>query len=98
MLGIKPGPHKRSQKLPLRDWNKIPNITKPSEKVVTQTSILCVPKDLDIRVCNICYYYVNSKKLIEDIKMVKFNIEFLLNYYFFLFSDPTSPNSSCILL
>ena len=72
-INIRPGPHKRSQKLPLCDWNKIPSITKPSEKVCTESSFLCVPKDLDIRVCNICYYHGDSKKLIEDIKIVRIN-------------------------
>merc|ERR1719270_378956 len=33
LLGIKPGPHKRSQRLPLRNWNGVPDITKPAEKV-----------------------------------------------------------------
>ena len=71
MLGIQPGPHKRSQRLPLRDWNGIPDITKPAEKDDTflPDNLL---KDMDIRVCNICYYHGNSQKLVEDIQKVKF--------------------------
>ena len=72
MLGIKPGPHKRSQRLPLRDWNGIPDITKPAEKFFSDKVILKDNlKDLDIRVCNICYYHANSQKLTDDIRMVK---------------------------
>ena len=74
LLGIKPGPHKRSSRLPLRNWNGIPDITKPAEKVdeidvrfLQDNSNL---KDLDIRVCNICYYHGHDQKLIDDINMV----------------------------
>ena len=31
-FGIIPGPHKRSRSLPLRDWNGIPDLTKPAER------------------------------------------------------------------
>ena len=65
LLGIKPGPEKRSQRLPLRNWNGVPDITKPAEKVENQDSLL---QNMDIRVCNIAYYYDNSQKLIEDIQ------------------------------
>ena len=66
LLGIKPGPLKVNQRLPLRNWNGVPDITKPAEKVGDQDSLL---QDMDIRVCNISYYYDNSQKLIEDIQM-----------------------------
>ena len=73
MLGIQPGPHKRSQRLPLRDWNGIPDITKPAEKFFSDKVILKDNlKDLDIRVCNICYYHGNSQKLVQDIEEVIF--------------------------
>ena len=50
LLGIKPGPLKVNQRLPLRNWNGVPDITKPAEKVGDQDSLL---QDMDIRVCNI---------------------------------------------
>ena len=66
LLGIKPGPERRNQRLPLTNWNGVPDITKPAEKVKNaQNSVL---QDMDIRVCNIAYYYDNSQKLIEDIQ------------------------------
>ena len=83
LLGIKPGPHKRSSRLPTTDWselqfqkywNSIPDITKPAEKVYENDEQLllynCNLQDLDIRVCNICYYHGNDQKLIDDITMV----------------------------
>ena len=51
LLGIKPGPPKRSQRLPLRNWNGVPEITKPADFVQDP----CL-QNMDIRVCNICYY------------------------------------------
>ena len=67
LLGIKPGPNKRSQRLPLRNWNGVPDITKPAEKNERYfwNSLL---QDMDIRVCNICYYNGQQDKLIQDIQ------------------------------
>ena len=50
LLGIKPGPERRNQRLPLTNWNGVPDITKPAEKVGNRNSLL---QDMDIRVCNI---------------------------------------------
>ena len=71
LLGIKPGPHKRSQRLPLRDWHNIPDITVPADKDVTfhQDDLL---RDMDVRVCNICYYHGMEEKLVQDIQEVIF--------------------------
>ena len=73
LLGIKPGPRKRSRRLPLRDWKGVPDITKPAEKVddFVQDPRL---QNMDIRVCNICYYHGNSEKLIQDIQKVGFSV------------------------
>ena len=67
LLGIKPGPPKR--RLPLTNWNGVPDITKPAEKVegFVEDKLL---RNMDIRVCNICYYHDQQDKLIEDIQMV----------------------------
>ena len=69
LLGIKPGPEKRKQRLPLRNWDGVPDITKPAEKVegFVQDSVL---QEIDIRVCNISYYYGKEDKLIQDIQQV----------------------------
>ena len=74
LLGVKPGPHKRSQRLPLRDWNGVPDITKPAEKGDIESSFVTgsVLENMDIRVCNICYYHGHSQKLIDDIQEVIF--------------------------
>ena len=68
LLGIKPGPPKR--RLPLRDWSSVPDITLPAEKDVSFSPEPWL-KDMDIRVCNVCYYHGNEDKLIQDIIMVK---------------------------
>ena len=87
LLGIKPGPHKRSQRLPLRNWNGIPDITKPAEKVVTNHDRFlkdnCNLQDLDIRICNVCYYHGNSEKLLEEIKVVKEFFEYVCIHILF---------------
>ena len=67
LLGIKPGPHKR--RLPLKDWKGVPDITLPAEKDESFSQETWL-KDMDIRVCNICYYYGNENKLIQDMIMV----------------------------
>ena len=69
LLGIKPGPPKR--RLPLRNWNNVPDITKPAEKLVDFAQDPCL-QNMDIRVCNICYYHGNSQKLLRDIEQVGF--------------------------
>ena len=72
LLGIKPGPPKRSQRLPLRNWDGVPDITKPAEKVVTDSFFITdsLLTNMDIRVCNVCYYHGHSQKLIDDIQEV----------------------------
>ena len=71
MLGIIPGPHKRSQRLPLRNWNGVPDITKPAEKDDTFIPDKLL-KDMDIRVCNICYYHGQQEKFVQDVQEVSF--------------------------
>ena len=71
LLGIKHGPPKR--RLPLSNWEGVPDITKPSEKVENFVQEPCL-QNLDIRVCNICYYHGNSEKLIQDIQKVGFSV------------------------
>ena len=68
-FGIKPGPKKRSRSLPLRDWNGIPDITKPAEKVESFAQDVFL-QNMDIRVCNVCYYHGHGEKLLEDIQKV----------------------------
>ena len=81
LLGIKPGPERRNQRLPLTNWNGVPDITKPAEKVGNRNSLL---QDMDIRVCNIAYYYDNSQKLVEDIqKEILCTLDFKNSYVFY---------------
>ena len=75
-LGIKPGPHKRSQRLPLRNWNGVPDITKPAEKVESFVQDVFL-QNMDIRVCNICYYHGHQEKFIQDVEQVNFYISFV---------------------
>ena len=80
LLGIKYGTQKR--RLPLTNWNGVPDITKPAEKDENQKNLL---QDMDIRVCNIAYYYDNSQKLVEDIQkeiLCTLNFEYPYVFYF----------------
>ena len=74
LLGIKLGPHKR--RLPLGNWNGIPDITKPAERIPFVREEVFV--DMDIRVCNICYYYKQEEKLVQDIQKVTFRTNIFL--------------------
>ena len=78
LLGINPGPHKRSQRLPLRNWNGVPDITEPAERIPFVREEVFV--DMDIRVCNICYYYKQEEKLVQDIQKVTFRTKIFYGY------------------
>ena len=69
LLGIEPGPPKRSQRLPLKNWIGIPNISNPAEKDGSFSRFPFL-QNMDIRVCNLCYYYGNEEKLTEEIRKV----------------------------
>ena len=84
-VGIKAGPRRTDQRPPLKfrepfseeDWRRLPDITKPAEKMrVPPPDSLCnddLMKKMDIRVAHTTYYYKNKKKLIRDIKKVELN-------------------------
>ena len=79
MVGIKAGPKRSTQRPPMSfrkpftelDWLKLPNITKPAEKLDNPSSeSFCndeLMKNMDVRVANIPYYYKNGEKLIREI-------------------------------
>ena len=79
MVGIKAGPKRSTQRPPLSfrepftewDWKRLPDITKPAEKLRNPPpESVChdeLMKNLDIRVACIPYYYKNEEKLIRDI-------------------------------
>ena len=60
----------------MRNWNGVPDITKPAEKVegFVPDSLL---RDIDIRVCNICYYHGHQEKFIGDVEQVNIYISFV---------------------
>ena len=78
-FGIEAGPKRGNGRPPLcfqeplsdEDWKKLPEITKPAEKLNDPSpDSLCnneLMKKMDIRVANIPYYYKNQDKLIRDI-------------------------------
>ena len=82
-VGVKAGPDRRKIRPPLSlrepfsdlDWMKLPDITKPGEKISPPPPESLyndeLMKKMDIRVPNLTYYYKNKKKLIGDIKKVK---------------------------
>ena len=82
-VGVKAGPSRRKTRPPLSlrepfsevDWMRLPDITKPAEKISPPPPDSLyndeLMKKMDIRVGNTIYYYKNKKKLIEDIKKVK---------------------------
>ena len=79
MVGIKCGTNKSKQRPPLSfqepfsddDWQRLPGITKPAEKLDNPPpDSFCnneLMKKMDIRVANIPYFYKNQEKLIRDI-------------------------------
>ena len=85
MVGIKAGPFRSKQREPLskeeqftdEDWTRLPDITKPAEKMrVPPPDSLGnddLMKKMDIRVAHITYYYKNKNKLVRDIKKVELN-------------------------
>ena len=84
-VGIVAGPNRSKQRPPLclrkpfseRDWMKLPDITKPAERISPPPpeSLYSdeLMKKMDIRVPNLTYYYKNKEKLIRDIKNVGLN-------------------------
>ena len=82
-VGVKAGPSRRKTRPPLSlrepfsevDWMKLPDITKPAEKISPPPPESLyndeLMKKMDIRVGHTIYYYKNKEKLIEDIKKVK---------------------------
>ena len=78
-FGIQSGPKRTIDRPPLAfqepfsdaDWNKLPDITKPAEKLNNPPpDSFCnneLMKKMDIRVANIPYFYKNGEKLIRDI-------------------------------
>ena len=82
-VGVKAGPSRRKTRPPLSlrepfsevDWMKLPDITKPAERISPPPpdSLYSdeLMKRMDIRVGHTIYYYKNKEKLIEDIKKVK---------------------------
>ena len=83
MVGIKAGPFRGQGRPPLAlgepfseaDWRRLPDITKPAEKMIfPPPESLCnddLIKKMDIRVAYTTYYYKNENKLIKDIKEVR---------------------------
>ena len=92
MVGIEAGPMRSNQRPPLMfqepftevDWMRLPDITKPAEKITPPPANSFYEDDLtkkmDIRVANLTYYYKNKNKLIRDINKV-----LVLKYNFFYF-------------
>ena len=57
------------------DWRRLPDITKPAEKITPPPPESLgnddLMKKMDIRVAHITYYYKNKNKLVRDIKKVE---------------------------
>ena len=85
-FGLKAGPRRSTNRPPLcfqqpfsdEDWKRLPDITKPAEKLDNPSpESFCndeLMKNMDVRVANIPYYYKNGEKLIREI-----NEECLIN-------------------
>ena len=83
MVGIRAGPSRSNQRPPLLfqepfsevDWMKLPDLTRPAEKMTPPPPDSLANDDLmkkmDIRVAHITYYFKNKKKLIADIRKVE---------------------------
>ena len=66
--------------MPLREWNGIPDITQHSEKDENFAQDRLLQK-MDIRVCNVAYYFGNIEKLIEDIQRVRISFWKAFKYW-----------------
>ena len=78
-FGIKAGYRRSKERYPLseeepfsdEDWQRLPDITKPAEKLNNPPpESFCnneLMKKMDIRVANMTYFYKNEEKLIRDI-------------------------------
>ena len=78
-VGVKAGPSRTNQRPPLslrepfteEDWRRLPDITKPAEKIIPAPPDSLgnddLMKKMDIRVANMTYFYKNEEKLIRDI-------------------------------
>ena len=78
-FGIKAGCRRSRGRYPLseeepfsdKDWRRLPDITKPAEKLDNpRNESFCsndLMKKMDIRVANMTYFYKNEEKLIRDI-------------------------------
>ena len=87
-VGIKAGPRRSKHRPPLSlrepftdlDWRRLPDISKPAEKITPPPSESLgnddLMKKMDIRVAHLTYYYKNKHKLIRDIKKVGLNKTF----------------------
>ena len=76
-VGVEAGPKRSNQRPPLSlqepfselDWERLPNITEPAEKMTPPPPDSLgnddLMKKMDIRVAHITYYYKNKKKLIR---------------------------------
>ena len=73
-VGVKAGPS-RLRGLPLRNWNGLPTIDKPAERIEPPPPGSFYEdeqlKGMDFRLANMAYYYGHEKKLIDDINEVK---------------------------
>ena len=84
-VGIKAGPRRSKHRPPLSlrepftdlDWRRLPDISKPAEKITPPPPESLgnddLMKKMDIRVAHITYYYKNKNKLIRDIRKVGLN-------------------------
>ena len=78
-FGLIAGPRRSTTRPPLcfqqpfsdKDWERLPDITKPAEKLDNPPPECLgnneLMKKMDIRVANMTYYYKNQEKLIRDI-------------------------------
>ena len=85
LVGVKAGPRKSRDELPLSSWEDAPDITRPAEKLrSSEMTSDCYYldeelKDMDIRLLNMSYYHGHGDKLLKDVEKECFIIMYSIN-------------------
>ena len=86
-VGVMNGPMRRRLPIDSSQWNKVPMITKPAQKLDPLPPGCFyrddVMKRMDIRVANIAYYHGNSQKLLDDITEASHEFDNISSINFF---------------
>lgn len=104
-FAIQPGPSRVAISLPIKesDWQYLPDITKPAERIknpATAAEGVCTDEEMvgmDIRVLNMTYYHKQGEKLKTDIEQESSD-DNMMEYNELIFSVQTGTDTPGFLL